>query len=93
MDAATINQSAHRETDAVELQDRTSALLPLSARAPASVRLRLAERLGKPQSFVSKFERGERRLDVIEFRDVARAIGIEPLRLLRKVYGPPNGSK
>jgi transcriptional regulator with XRE-family HTH domain len=34
----------------------------------------LAEKLGRPQSFVSKFENGERRLDVIEFLDVARAL-------------------
>lgn len=53
----------------------------------------LAERLGKPQSFVSKFERGERRLDVIEFRDIARAIGIDPLRFLRRTFGPEDGSK
>lgn len=51
----------------------------------------LAERLRKPQSFVSKFERGERRLDVIEFRLVAKAIGIEPLPFLRKVYGAQEG--
>ena len=37
----------------------------------------LAKRLGRPQSFVSKFERGERRLDVAEFLDVARALGID----------------
>jgi transcriptional regulator with XRE-family HTH domain len=53
----------------------------------------LAKRLGKPQSFVSKFERGERRLDVVEFRQVAVAIGIDPLRFLRKVYGPWDGLK
>jgi transcriptional regulator with XRE-family HTH domain len=42
----------------------------------------LAKRLGKPQSFVSKFEGGERRLDVIEFLDVAEALGVDPIRLL-----------
>jgi hypothetical protein len=36
----------------------------------------------RPQSFVSKFERGERRLDVIEFFDVARAIGFEAVPFL-----------
>ncbi len=43
----------------------------------------LAKRLGRPQSFVAKYEGGERRLDVIEFMTVARAIGADPLTLLR----------
>lgn len=42
----------------------------------------LAKKLGKPQSFVSKYEIGERRLDVIEFVDVTTAIGVSPQRLL-----------
>lgn len=39
---------------------------------------------GKPQSFVSKVERGERRLDVIEFCELAKALGHDPAELLRK---------
>ncbi len=46
---------------------------------------KLAERLGKPQQFVSRYEVGERRLDVVELLDVADAIGIDPLELLRHV--------
>jgi transcriptional regulator with XRE-family HTH domain len=46
----------------------------------------IAARLGRPQSFVSKYERGERRLDVLEFREVADALGIDPLRFLRRLY-------
>ena len=42
----------------------------------------LAKKLGRPQSFVSKFERGERRLDVTEFLDVARALGIDAARTI-----------
>ena len=45
----------------------------------------LAEKLNKPQSFVSKYERGERRLDVIEFLDVAKAIGVAPQKILAEV--------
>lgn len=45
----------------------------------------LAAKLSRPQSFVSKYERGERRLDVIEFLEVAEILGIDPLRLVRKV--------
>ncbi|MBE0626428.1 MAG: helix-turn-helix transcriptional regulator [Burkholderiales bacterium] len=36
----------------------------------------LARRLKRPQSFVSKYESGERRLDVIEFMHIAEAIGV-----------------
>lgn len=37
----------------------------------------LAVSLEKPQSFVSKYESGERRLDVIELRQVCQQIGID----------------
>lgn len=36
----------------------------------------LAERIGETQSFVSKCERGERRIDVIELRVLCKAMGI-----------------
>lgn len=37
----------------------------------------MAEVLGVPQSFVSKYESGERRLDVIETARIARALGVD----------------
>lgn len=36
----------------------------------------VAERLGQTQSFVSKVERGERRLDIVELRAFCKAIGV-----------------
>ncbi len=36
----------------------------------------LADALGEPQSFVSEIENGERRLDVLELREVCRALGL-----------------
>lgn len=36
----------------------------------------LASALGRPQSFVSKYESGERRLDVIEMQEISAALGI-----------------
>jgi transcriptional regulator with XRE-family HTH domain len=51
----------------------------------------LADRLDKPQSFVSKYERGERRLDVVEFLWVAKAIGIDPCSLLKDIYSEIQG--
>ena len=44
-----------------------------------------ARRLGKPQSFVSKYESGERRLDVIEFLDVCKALSKPPREILTKL--------
>jgi len=48
----------------------------------------LAKRLGRPQSVHGKYEGGERRLDVIEFMTVARAIGADPVVLLRALSKP-----
>lgn len=38
----------------------------------------LAKKLKKPQSFVSKYERGERRLDIIEFLDIVKVLKADP---------------
>ena len=38
--------------------------------------VQVAERLDEPQSFVSKYESGERRLDIIELRQVAEVLGV-----------------
>ena len=43
----------------------------------------VADRLGRPQSFVAKYEGGERRLDVVEFLQVAAALGADPARMVR----------
>jgi ribosome-binding protein aMBF1 (putative translation factor) len=60
----------------------------VSARKMAGLtQMQLAERLSRPQSFVSKYERGERRLDVVEFLEVARAMGVDPFRLLKDLDG------
>ena len=45
----------------------------------------LAERLGKPRSFVSKFETKERRLDVVEFVAIARALETPPQVLFESI--------
>jgi transcriptional regulator with XRE-family HTH domain len=43
----------------------------------------VATQLGKPQSYVSKYERGERRLDVIEMLSIADVLEINPAHVLR----------
>lgn len=53
----------------------------------------LASRLGKPQSFVSKYESGERRLDVVEFVSVCDALGMEAAALFDSILGATNEYK
>ena len=43
----------------------------------------VAKKLGRPQSFVSKYENGERRLDVVEFLEVADALGVDPCPIIK----------
>lgn len=75
--------------------------MPRSRRSPRRVRLQdlladhrrgagltqadLAGRLGRPQSFVSKYETGERRLDVIEFLEVIEALAVDPAVVLAEL--------
>ncbi|MBI4755547.1 MAG: helix-turn-helix transcriptional regulator [Betaproteobacteria bacterium] len=52
--------------------------LLVGAREEAGLtQVQVAARLGKPQSFVSKYERGERRLDFTEFLEVADILGVD----------------
>lgn len=52
--------------------------LLVSAREKSGLtQVQIAERLGKPQSFISKYERGERRLDFPEFIELADTLGID----------------
>lgn len=70
--------------------DRYKAFLTglIGARRDAALtQADLAMRLGKPQSFVSKVETGERRLDFVEFVDWAQAVGVNELDLAASILG------
>ena len=45
----------------------------------------LAARLDKPQSFVSEYERGKRRVDVIELLVISRALRVDPLDIFVEI--------
>lgn len=65
---------------------RASLTLLVEAREAAGLtQVELALALRKPQAFVSKVERGVRRIDIIEFCVIARAIGVDPLELLKRI--------
>ncbi|MER9855953.1 MULTISPECIES: helix-turn-helix transcriptional regulator [unclassified Mesorhizobium] len=51
-------------------------------KAKGLTQAQVAEKLGRPQSFVAKYEGGERRLDVIEFLDLTAALDADRCEIL-----------
>lgn len=52
----------------------------------------LAARLSKPQSFISSYERGQRRVDLLEFITIVSALEADPVQIFRRIvraYSPP----
>jgi len=65
-----------------------AALLRLlrAARDKAGMtQVELAEKLGLTQSFVSKIERGDRRLDFVQLRTVCKALGLPLLEFIEQL--------
>jgi transcriptional regulator with XRE-family HTH domain len=64
-------------------EHRRFLVLMVKARKRAGLtQARLAALLGRPQSFVAKYEGGERRLDVIEFLTIARKLNVDPREII-----------
>jgi transcriptional regulator with XRE-family HTH domain len=60
----------------------------IQARTRAGVtQVELAARLGRPQPFISFVERGERRIDVIEFYAIMTALGADPESAFHELIG------
>ncbi len=66
-------------------QDKLRFLLR-QIRQEANLRqIDLAKQLGQPQSFVSKYESGERRLDIFELRQICEVTGISLVEFVRRL--------
>lgn len=61
------------------------ALLVAAREKTGFTQAEVSAKLGRPQSFVAKYEGGERRLDVIEFVQVCIALGVDPRSILSKL--------
>lgn len=78
--------SASDDNDAVAYGARETSrtseplrdLLIRAREAKGITQTKLAGKLGRPQSFVSNYENGQRRIDVIEFIQIAKALGLDP---------------
>jgi len=53
----------------------------------------IADKLSKSQSFVSKYENRERRLDIVEFVSICRIIDIDPCRIIQRMKFQPLGMR
>ena len=63
----------------------------IKARKSAGLtQMQLAQRLAVPQSFVSKYERGERRLDFTEFVEISEIIGLDLVVFISEYMNQPN---
>ena len=68
-----------------ERYERFRALLVEARKEAGLTQEEVAERLHRPQSFVWKIENGVRKVDVVEFLEIARAVGFNPLIFLTKL--------
>ena len=59
-------------------------MLVQARKAAALSQVELAQRLGKPQSFVSKCENCERRVDMAEFLAIAQALGLDAAAFVQR---------
>lgn len=66
-------------------QELLQSLLADARKAKGMTQADVAKALGKPQSFVAKYENGERRIDVVEFVDIAAALGVVPGDILARI--------
>lgn len=64
---------------------RLVELLVETRRAAELTQQQVADRLGKPQSYVAKVEGAERRIDVLEFAALVKAMGNNPTVLLDRL--------
>jgi transcriptional regulator with XRE-family HTH domain len=68
---------------------RLRMLLRAKRKAANVSQSELARRLNVRQAFISKVERGERRLDLVEFLDVAKALEFDPAEAIGELLQSP----
>jgi len=76
MPAKTIRSKRHKALIAMLIKERKAAGMNQTE---------LARELGQYQPFVARVESGQRRVDVIELLDIAKAIGFDPKAAIAKL--------
>ncbi|NDE90129.1 MAG: XRE family transcriptional regulator [Alphaproteobacteria bacterium] len=65
-----------------------SKLLKSERKAKDMTQHDIASKLMKPQSFVAKYENGEKKLTIGEFVLVCKSMGLDPSWIIRKISKP-----
>lgn len=73
------------KTLGTEKHRRLIALLIEKREASGLTQVDLADRLGEYQSFVARLESGQRRVDVVEFLELAEILNFDPCDALRRL--------
>jgi len=71
-----------RKSEAKDIDQRLQDVLAKCRNEQGFTQVQLAQKLGKPQSFISKYETGERKLTVGDFVAICRTLGVDPGKLL-----------
>ena len=80
MNAFTMEKSIHTDQ-----QEKLQQLLRKMREEAGLRQSDLARLIGEPQPFVSKYERGERRLDILELREICKVLGITLETFVRRL--------
>jgi transcriptional regulator with XRE-family HTH domain len=63
--------------------EKLCGLLTKARKNTGYTQQQLADLLNRPQSFVAKYELGERRLDVIEFLTITKILKTNPIKIIK----------
>ncbi len=66
-------------------QEHLRALLKQVRKGAGLSQRDLSERLAKPQSFVSRYESGQRRLDLLELREICEVVGVPLVEFVKRL--------
>ncbi len=66
-----------------QIYERFQAMLVEARKKSGLSQQEVADRLGRPQTYVSKCELGTRRMDLVEFLEMADVVGFNPVAFLK----------
>ena len=84
---AQVNHSHRRRNPNAPAYVLLRQILVDARKAAGLTQQELADKLGRHQSFVAKYEVGERYLDAIEFVTVARVLGLDLREMSEAIIG------